>query len=200
MGRPKEHDERTAAKLLDVAERIVERDGVDALSVRGVATEAGTTTRAVYTLFGSKDGLVVALGNRAFALLGAAIEALATTGDPDADLVEAGLVFRRFAVDHPSLFSIAVQRTATPPHVASGFKQAAGEALEALRARVARVASAGLLSRRGTDEATVEFHALCEGLAAVELRGILAPSSAERIWRDALGALVSGFANGRRAA
>jgi AcrR family transcriptional regulator len=194
VGRPKQHDEHTAVALLDVAERIVERDGIGALSVRAVAAEAGSTTRAVYSLFGSKDGLVVALGDRAFGLLGAAIDALPATASPDADLVDAGVtVFRRFALDHPSLFSIAIQKTSTESGAASGFERAAGEALDGLRARVARVESAGLLGDRSVEEATFEFHALCEGLAALELRGILSPGTAERIWRDALGSLVTGF-------
>ena len=53
MGRPKEHDARTAAALLEAAESVVQSDGVDALSVRRVADEVGTSTRAVYSLFGS---------------------------------------------------------------------------------------------------------------------------------------------------
>ena len=52
MGRPRLHDARTASALLDEAERIVEAEGLDALTVRRVAAAAGTTTRAVYTAFG----------------------------------------------------------------------------------------------------------------------------------------------------
>src|SRR5262249_44787021 len=112
MGRPRQHDEQTAAQLLEAAERIVDQDGIAALSVRRLATAVGTTTGGVYSLFGSKEGLVVALGARAFELLEAGIEALPETADPQADLVEAGVkVFRRFAVDHPSLFELAVQRS-----------------------------------------------------------------------------------------
>src|SRR5437016_1282609 len=111
MGRPKEHDERTAAALLDAAERIVDTEGVEALSVRRVAEAGRTTTRAVYSLYGSKEALVDALGARAFELLGAAITELPATRDPAADLVEAGVVvFRRFVVEHPSLFAIGFQR------------------------------------------------------------------------------------------
>jgi len=44
---------------------------------------------------GNKDGLIVALSQRAFDLLGAAIAELPTSADPAADLVEAGVaVFR----------------------------------------------------------------------------------------------------------
>src|SRR6266498_1632147 len=112
MGRPKVHDASTALALLEAAEHLVQVGGLDALSVRAVAAEVGTTTRAVYSLYGSKDGLFVALGVRAFEMLGAAVVAMPTTDDPAADLVEAGVkVFRRFALDHPSLFSIGVQHT-----------------------------------------------------------------------------------------
>ncbi|HEY2641889.1 MAG TPA: TetR/AcrR family transcriptional regulator, partial [Streptosporangiaceae bacterium] len=61
--------------------------GLDGLSLRGLADSVGTTTRADYSLFGSKDGLLVALGARAFGMLGSAIAMLPTTEDPAADLV-----------------------------------------------------------------------------------------------------------------
>src|SRR6266536_2358768 len=104
------HDARTADALLDAAERIILEGGIDALSVRTVAARVGTTTRAVYSLFGSKERLMAALGVRAFEMLGAGVAALPTTADPAADLVAAGTtVFRRFAVEHPALFRIAMQ-------------------------------------------------------------------------------------------
>jgi AcrR family transcriptional regulator len=194
MGRPREHDERTAAALLDAAERIVDSSGADALSVRGVAEDVGTTTRAVYSLFGSKDGLLVALGVRAFEMLGASIRALPLTKDPAADLVEAGVVvFRDFAIGHPSLFKIAVQRTAGSPTLADEIINAQIAAFEGLQTNVARLKDAGLLGGRNVRDAASQFHALCEGLAALELRGQISPNDGERLWRDALGALVTGF-------
>ena len=57
-----------------------------------------------------------------------------------------------------------------------------------------QAAWAGLLGGRSVHEAALEFHALCEGLAAVESRGMLPRGDAERLWREALGALVRGFA------
>jgi len=199
MGRPREHDQATAAVLLEAAERTVQAAGLEGLSVRGLADDVGTTTRAVYTLFGSKDGLLAALGIRAFRMLGAAIAELPATDDPAAELVEAGIaVFRRFATGHPSLFRIAVQQTVGPPALARDFAQAATQAFAGLEARVTRVQVAGLLGSRSVREAACEFHALCEGLAAVELRGMMTPGEEMRIWRDALTALVAGFAIAER--
>ena len=194
MARPRKHDEQTAAALLDAAERIVDGEGIEALTVRRVADGVGATTRSVYSVYGSKEALLVALGVRAFDLLRERIEALPPTADPAADLVEAGVVvFRRFAVEHPSLFRIGVQRALPEPELFAGFRGAAEHARSGLEALVARLEEAGLLGGRSVRDAARAFHALCEGLAAMELRSALPEGQEEWIWRDALGALVRGF-------
>jgi AcrR family transcriptional regulator len=205
MGRPREHDEHTAAALLAAAERTIQASGPEALSIRGVATDVGTTTRAVYSLFGSKDGLISALGAHGFDLLRQGLVAQPITDDPGLDLIEAALMFRRFALDHPALFAISVQRKppeafaagaqrALPPRDSSHqVRAAANAALNLLKERVARLAQAQSLGDRTVSEATLQFHALCEGLAAVELRGINPSHHWERVWRQAFTALVAGF-------
>jgi AcrR family transcriptional regulator len=194
MGRPREYDERVASALLEAAERIVDKDGLDALSVRRVANEVDATTRAVYSLFGSKDGLVVALGARAFHLLEAALDAVPITSDPAGDLVEAGVVvFRRFVLDHPALLRIGFQHEGMAPELACQFRDSADQALAGLQDRVARLADIGQLGAREVAVATCAFNALCQGLAALELRGQMPPGSAEALWRDAFGALIAGW-------
>src|SRR3954452_21392149 len=103
MGRPRIHTETTAAELLDAAEAIAASDGLEGLTVRRVAEDVGTTTRAVYSSLGSKDALLTGLGERAFNLLAAQVAALPHTDDPAADLVAAGTIgFRRWALAHPA--------------------------------------------------------------------------------------------------
>ncbi len=201
MGRPRLHNAETETRLLDTAESILEHDGLQALSLRRLADDAQTTTRAVYSLFGGKEGLTVALARRAFEILASLLEELPTTADPGADLVEAGVrVFRRFACNHPSLFRLAVQQTLAPRELTRQARPTANAAFEQLKARVGRLDEAGLLGGRAIPAATAEFHALCEGLAAIELRGMLASQDAEQTWREALSALVVGFAQAVTAA
>jgi AcrR family transcriptional regulator len=193
MGRPRTHDIATGEALLDAAERVIAADGLGAVSVRSLSDEAGTTTRAVYSLFGSKDGLIAALGARAFDRLGAAVEAVPTTEDPAADLVEAGLAFRRLLVGHPALFLVGIQQSGTTPEQATHIRAASARAWTVLRGRVVRMQERQQLGSWRVDDAATAFHALCEGLAAVELRGLLPARTADRQWHDALTALVRGF-------
>jgi AcrR family transcriptional regulator len=194
MGRTRVHDEATGSALLDAAEKIVEAEGLRALTVRRVAEETGTTTRAVYASLGSKQALLSGLGVRAFDMLGAMVERLPLTSDPAADLVAAGTFgFRPFALNHPALFRIGVQQTSVPSDVTSTIVPAAERALTALHRRIARLRDAGRLGARALPEAAWEFHAACEGLAAFELRCIIPPEQGQRLWNDTLSALVSGW-------
>jgi AcrR family transcriptional regulator len=193
VGRPREHDQNTAAALLEAAERIVEQHGISALSVRRVAEEIGESTRAVYSVYGSKDALVAALGRKAFGWLADTLDAQHLSGDPVADLVEAGVGgFRRLAIEHPSLYTIAMQQRDLPADLARGLNEAAVDAWTRLQSRMERLAERAPLGR-SVREAATQYHALCEGLAAVELRGNTVPGDEERMWRQALTALVIGF-------
>jgi WHG domain-containing protein len=112
-----------------------------------------------------------------------------------ADLVEAGVaVFRRFALEHASLFRLAVQQTVATPELTGQARPAAAAAMAGLKARIERLAEAGLLGGRTVEAAACEFHAVCEGLAAIELRGVIHDGEEAPIWRDALGAFVAGLA------
>lgn len=193
MGRPREHDEATARALLDAAEQTIESGGLAALTIRGVADQVGTSTRAVYSLFGSRDGLLVALGARGFESLAAALRALPETDDPAADLVETAVsVFRPWVVRHPVVFRLGMQGI-DPPELDAQFRPSRVAAGEALAARVERLDQADLLGGRSVQESVAAFDAFCEGLAELELRGNLPAGEEDLRWRDALSALLAGW-------
>jgi AcrR family transcriptional regulator len=194
MGRPREHGAATRQALLDAAEQLIDEHGPDAASVRAVADAVGTTTRAVYSVFGSKDGLLAALATRLFETLGAAIDAVPVTDDPVADVVEVSLRgFRRTALEHPSLYSLVFLRIVPELELEDPAYMAAGAAsFDRLEARVTRV---DLGDGRRVRDAAWSVHALTEGLASMEVRGgMLDPTTAEAVWRDAITALLRGFA------
>src|SRR5262245_46558682 len=195
MGRPKQHDNTTREALLAAAENLVERGGAGALSVRAVADEIGTTTRAVYSTFGSKEGLLSALAQRSFEMLRDAIAELPHTKDPARDLVQAALtVFRPMAIEHPSLFRIAFLRAAPNVELGPDVGDAARAGYSLLTERVQRLADAGRLERRAVSAATVEFNAVCVGMAVTELLNpALLGAHPERAWRAAFETLINGL-------
>lgn len=199
MGRPRLHDHVTERELLTAAEALLADGGVEALSVRRVADAAGTTPRAIYSVFGSKDGLLRALFREAFAVVAADLDALPLTDDPLADLVDAGVVaFRGWALARPSLFRLAFSE---PPPPSGRSPEATGvEAFGRLRLRIRRCIDAGLIAEDAELTVALSFHALSEGLASLEARGrfpLLAGQDPVELWRSALAALVKGYGVGR---
>lgn len=202
MGRPREHDEATRAALRAAAERLLTDGGPAALSVRAVADEADTTTRAIYSLFGSKEGLLVdALAQGAFEFLFDEIAKLTETDDPVDDLITVGVpVFRRLVLEHPARYRIAFQRIVPGLTAGPELTAARQRAWNQLLAKVERLDDAGLLGAKSAREATVEFNAMLEGLANAELRGAvfrnLPEGDEEQSWRNALATVIDGFAAG----
>jgi AcrR family transcriptional regulator len=200
MGRPREHDESTRAALLAATERLVARGGAAAVSVRAIAAEAGTTTRAVYSLFGSKEGLLVdALARSAFEFLFTENDKLEETDDPARDLVETGVrVVRRLVLEHPGLYRIAFQRVVPGLTAGPELTAARQRAWNQLLGKVARLEASRQLRGISVEEAARAFNAMMEGLANAELRGdvlrLLPEGREEEAWRHSLSTLVRGFA------
>jgi AcrR family transcriptional regulator len=182
----------------------VAESGVDAVAVRSVAERAGTTTRAVYALFGSKEELVQALAQRSYGLLMERVAAAPVTNDPGQDLVVAAVKgFRAFALEHPQLFRLFFVTALPPPFLSAESNDARLAALDQLIKLVERAHSAGLLGRHSVDEVTLFWDVLCTGLAMREIQCVIQPSEGERIWTNALTTLLVGLGsvpdNGARA-
>jgi len=104
MGRPRLHDDAVRSRLLEAASTVLAQDGVAGLTVRDVAARAGTSTSAVYSLFGGRPELVRAVGDEAFARFADRLAAVPRTDDPEADLLALGLAYRRYARDEPHFY------------------------------------------------------------------------------------------------
>jgi AcrR family transcriptional regulator len=89
--------------LLSAAVTAINESGPAALSLRDLARRAGVSHAAPAHHFGDKSGLLTALATEGFDLLAAALsEARERTGD----LLEVGVAYVRFAVDHRAHFEV----------------------------------------------------------------------------------------------
>jgi AcrR family transcriptional regulator len=196
MGRPREHDDATRARLLQAAEHLSATQGFEAITVRAVAEEAGTTTRAVYALFGSKQGLEQALHEAMFTRLRDLMQACPRSDDPRQDLLVQALAYRRWAVERPERYAVAIHRFVGQPERPRSEEGVAAsrDALDELRQAVRRCRGAGQLRvDLDPEDLVTQLRAVVHGLAELENLGRLEPEP-ERQWRAALSALFDGYA------
>ena len=195
MGRPKEHDEATRERLLDAAERLSAKYGWDALTVRGIAEEAGTSTRAVYALFGSKQGLEQALHEVMFTRLRDLMQGRERSDDPRQDVLNLSLAYRRWATERPERYALAMHRFVGKrrrPRSPEGVAVSRA-ALQELRDSVQRAHDAGVLvGNRDPEDVVTQLRAAVHGLAEFENLGLLDPDP-DAHWLTAVSALLDGY-------
>ncbi len=179
MPRPKIHDAELRARLLHRAAELISAGGVSALSLRTLAADAGTSTSAIYTLFGGKSGLLDALFVEAFTRFGASQRAVPVTADPLADLTALGIAYRVHALADPQLYGVMFggALASFEPDVAA--QQLASTTFEPVLDAASRAVRAGLLR---TDDARLVATALwatLHGLVSLELMGLLCAPGAK---------------------
>ena len=106
MARPKVHTVELRDRLLDLAVDITANDGFGALTVRTVASAAGTSTTAVYSLFGSMADLQVGVLVRAFDSFASAQESVGASDAPERDIAGLGMTYVQWALTNPRLFAV----------------------------------------------------------------------------------------------
>ncbi len=93
--------------LLKAAETVIERDGVQGLTLRAAAREAGVSHAAPTHHFGDLTGLLSELAAVGFRRFGAALrEAAAQQDEAHARLDAMGVAYVRFARKYPGLFML----------------------------------------------------------------------------------------------
>jgi AcrR family transcriptional regulator len=182
------------AHVLAVAVEVLGQDGPGALTTRRVAAAAGTSTGAVYELFGDKGGLVRAVFFEGFRLLGERFARLPATDDARADLVAVLLEARAFVREHRLLADVMFSQPFAVFDPGKAELRAGAATREVIVDRVRRCIDAGVLAGDPTDIAHVLL-AVVQGLIAQETAGWLGTSAASmaRRWDLALDATLTGL-------
>ncbi|HLK02760.1 MAG TPA: TetR/AcrR family transcriptional regulator [Streptosporangiaceae bacterium] len=103
---PRRQNPDSRATLIDAAARLVAEGGPSSLSARMLAKEAGTSTMAVYTYFGSMSAIVREIVHDGFARLQRLFDLVEPTDDPVADLALLGRVYRHNAITNRHVFEV----------------------------------------------------------------------------------------------
>jgi AcrR family transcriptional regulator len=171
--RPKLHDEALRVRLLDSAAALLTSEGPDALSLRRLAAEAGTSTSAVYALFGGKPGILRGLFIEAFTRFGAHLDKVKPSDDPLTDLLALGHAYRASALADPHLYAVMLG-SPIPGFAPTPQDYAHAEAtFVPLLDMVRRAIAAGLLRDVDPGLVATALWANVHGLVWLELRGAM---------------------------
>ncbi|MET8425322.1 TetR/AcrR family transcriptional regulator [Nocardia sp. NPDC004860] len=195
MPRAKQRTPELREQLLTAAVGLLARDGVAGFTARTIANQAGTSTPALYELFGDKAGLVRAVYFEGFRLLRAHLDEVPRTTDPRADLEAVMHAYREWMLDNRELAEIMFARPFTD------FDPGPEELKRSAALRVfivdlvQRCVDAGVVRGDATDIAHVVV-ALVQGMAAAEAARRLGGTteSVDRRWALALNSVLNGLA------
>jgi AcrR family transcriptional regulator len=160
--------------LLDAAGELLLAEGADGMTTRRLAAMAGTTTQAIYTEFGGKEGIARAMYREGFARLEARMRVVNATSDPLFDLLQLGRAYRQAALDSPHFYDVMFgcpipQFTPDADDLATSL--IAHDLLARAIARV--IATDALVSGADADDIAQWLWAVVHGVVSLELSGSL---------------------------
>ncbi|RAN74056.1 TetR family transcriptional regulator [Bacillus sp. SRB_336] len=186
MARPIVHDDALRTRLLEVTAQLTADRGVARVGLREIATAAGTSTTAIYSLFGGRQELLTAVVDGGFKSFAESQRRAAPNG-----LLALGRAYREWALGHRALYALMFSsalgaRDECPPPL-----ETANDAIAPLLAAVA-----GALAGAGSTEqplpAAVAIWGQVHGLVSLELAGIPLPGG--RNWDMAYEAALRAIA------
>jgi len=195
MPRPKVHDEALRVRLLERAVRTLSEDGPEALSLRKLAAEVGTSTTAVYSLFGGKPELLDAVFDEAFDRFGQRLLAAGSSDDPVADLLRLAMAYRANALEEPHFYQVMFGPLGGMLSPGAESLRRAEGTFDILSGAVRRAMDAGQLRRQDPLTVASAMWATVHGLVSLELRALLPVpgDDPEKLYRATLRALGRGF-------
>ncbi len=180
-------------QLLDAAERVYCQHGNLGLTVRRLAAEGDTTSQTIYTYFGSRDAVIVAMHDRAVADLERLLHSLAeqlksSSGDPQARLLGVTQAYRTYCLEHPAHFKMLAEGLAPEDGDPSAVRALQAQLIDLVeQAQLA----AGIMPRGMNDLGARQSIAMLHGLIQAELDGFLkADDASDAALSGVIGRLV----------
>ncbi|MGW5381107.1 TetR/AcrR family transcriptional regulator [Nocardia sp. NPDC003963] len=174
MTRTSYHHGALRDALLAACLRLIETEGIAAVSLRRVAREAGVSSGAPYHHFADRAALLADLATRGFRLLTEQLTAARATADsPIAALVALEHCYVRFAGEQPGYFRLMFRPELSQPEKHPETRAAGEAAFGVLADAVAACVAAGELAPERAEPTTVTLWALAHGLASLWLDGQL---------------------------
>jgi AcrR family transcriptional regulator len=169
-------------QLIEVARRGVEESGPEVLRARALTAEVGTSTQAIYTLFGGMPGLFAAIVADAFAEFARFVAAVPESDDAVADFFAKGWSYSEWALAHPQLYRLMFGLTGGELRQHAGLEVSvagtvanspqAQSALDVLVRSMRRVVESGRIDPADPVIAAGQFLSATHGYLLLDIAGV----------------------------
>jgi AcrR family transcriptional regulator len=184
------HHGRLRAALLAEAERTLREQGIEALSLRDLARQAGVSHAAPRRHFADRQALLDALAEAGFARLGDEVRAAidGADGDYQARLRAAATAYVRFAITDAALTELmfaakAAGRSAALPGASESLYTAVGDLIR-------QGQQAGALPKGDPERLRLLLVATLQGIAALITSGRAPAGQADALISDAVALFI----------
>jgi AcrR family transcriptional regulator len=164
--------ELTAQRTVIRAGLMLDREGVESVTMRRVAKAVGVTAMALYRHFADRAALLNALADTGFQDLAARVTAVSKPRDPEKRLLKILDVFLNFALERPRLFELMfLTRRAGARTYPRDFKARESPTANLTAEAIEEGIRSGCFRKEDPWEITFEIGALLQGLVMLYLGG-----------------------------
>lgn len=140
------HHGNLRSVLLEAAVRVIEKEGVSAVSLHALTRRAGVSSGAPYHHFASREQLLAAVAADGFGLLTREMQrAIEGVTDPLTQLEGLGRAYIRFAIGHRGHFRVMFRKELRA-HFSEEERRVSDEAFDLLERTIARCQQAGSIA------------------------------------------------------
>lgn len=178
-------------EVLGAALEILNDEGPDGFTVRAIAQRANVAPMAIYNHFEGLNGVLETLWIEGFEIFNRALTF--HTDNPNEDLYNAALGYRRFALEHRGLYTVMFMRRFRNFHPSTNAIEVAYQSFETLVNSVERCQRVEWFKGiRAIDAAQVIWSA-CHGYVSLELLGVNFAADPDETYRLLLETIRDGF-------
>ena len=181
--------------MLQEAVRTIQKDGVDALTLRCVGERLGVSRTALYRHFADKQALLAAVAAEGFRTLRTSLlEAWETGGRGRAGFDAMGLAYVQFAVTHPSHYRVMFGGAVRPGKRRQDPNDPGPNAFQVLVDAIVEQQRAGLIRDDAPLQLARFIWAVVHGVSMLALDGILSAAEAGTLAKFANERMRTGLA------
>ena len=170
----------TALKIAQAARRLLDKEGVEAVSMRRVAEIVGITPMAIYRHYPDREALLKALADEGFEELAASLKGRRFSGDFETRLAKMADLYLDHALGNPRLFELMfLTKRKGARQYPQDFKARKSPTATLMADVVAEGMAGGALKQDDHWEIAFEMGALSHGLIMLYLGDRMAVTPAQ---------------------